>query len=65
MPSLMLVLVAVSEELKQTDTQNCALYIRSVVPELFRVATHYLSQQLMATHLTLLGKNIDKKTSFL
>ena len=28
MPSLMLVPIAVSEELKQTDRQNCALHIR-------------------------------------
>ena len=31
MPSLMLVSLAVSEELKQTDRQNCALYIKQDV----------------------------------
>ena len=36
----------------------------AVVPQLFRVATHYLCPQFMATHLTSLGKNINEKTIF-
>ena len=64
-PSLMLVPQAVSEELKQTDTQNCTLYVRFLYfwPTGFKMSAMWSSVE-KTLETSVLGYFFDKSSYF-